>query len=120
VVHQNDTIEAERPKVVSFNESPQIIEYEINDSEEMGATTESTELVTDDQSNENNTISPTSTSNSRDLKTLIGSEDDESIDGTDSDYDPLDRETNIEMVDEVNDGLKLINDGNNFFQKVTN
>ena len=111
VVYENNTTISERPKVVSFNESPQIFQYEMIDSEEMGAGTESAEQMIDGQGDKNTTNSSSSNS-SRDFKNQSGSENIESDDGTHSDYDPLSGETNIEMINEINDGIKLIDDGN--------
>ena len=79
------------------------------DSEEMGAKMESTEPMIDGQGDKNNTTTSSSNS-SRDFGNQIGSENSYSDDGTHSDYDPLNGETNIEMINEIN-GIKLIDDG---------
>ena len=102
--------------MVSFKESPQIIEYESNDSEEMGAKTENTRQLTESTTNDNNDPLPNSSSQNHSSSLLKNSNspisDDESETEADSDpkYDPLDYETRIEMVNEINDGLKIVDD----------
>ena len=116
VRYENNNQVTVHKNVVSFKESPQIIEYESNDSEEMGAKTENTRQLTESTTNDNNDPLPNSSSQNHSSSLLKNSNspisDDESETEADSDpkYDPLDGETRIEMVNEINDGLKIVDD----------
>ena len=116
VRYENNNQITVRTKVVSFKESLQIIENDLNGAEEVGAKTENTEQLTESTSNDNTDPLPSSSSQNHSFPLLKNSNspvsDDESeIEAeSDSEYDPFDGETRIEMVNEINDGLKIVND----------